>query len=221
MSQTARTNKREPNLDLGILVGLLLTDGCVSISGGNWKITFTNSSEELHNIFKNSMKNAFKVTEFREWFDRKGVKSTEIKNKQIVKKLLELTPTFRTREFKGGTFPKPKIPEFIKNMKLKEIGKVLQVAFSADGCVCLGVKWNKTKNMWQFTRKVKISCKNPDLRNQFRELMVKLGLNPKIISERELTLERKDEIIKFRETIGFVNGVKVSRKSKNCFRSFN
>lgn len=215
MEQKIQT-KLEPCLDLGILIGLLLTDGCVSVSPahGSWKMTFTGKSEELHKIFKESLAKLFGITQFSVWFDKKGIKSTQVKRKQVVEQLLQLTPTFRHTPFEDGSLPLVKLPEFIESLTKQELAKVLQVMFSADGSICLGVKWHKSKGMWQFTRKVKLTCEHTTLRTKLFELVVKLGFKPKIISEREVTLERKSDIRRFKEVIGFISGVKISTKSK-------
>jgi hypothetical protein len=60
----------ESNLvDLGILIGLLITDGCVTWSGGSWRITFTGKSKELHKIFKEKVNKLFGINKFTEIID--------------------------------------------------------------------------------------------------------------------------------------------------------
>jgi hypothetical protein len=86
--------------------------------------------------------------------------------------------------------------------------------FSADGSVCFGVKWHKSKNMWQFTRRVKFSSKHPVIKQQIAELLKRFELNPKTW-EKEVVLERRNDLIKFKKEIGFIPGVKVTKNSKN------
>lgn len=201
--------------DLGILIGLLLTDGCVTkTKSNNWKIVFTGKSEALHQIFREKMRKLFNVRKFTEWFDRFGIKSTEVHSKRIVKFLTSIVPTFRTLKLSNGSFPNAKIPEFIFNLEREAIREILRVMFSADGCVCFGVKWNKTKKSWQFTRKIKFTSKHPVIRFQIAKLLEKLCFNPKI-EDKNVILERKGDIIKFQKEIGFVKGVKVTKNSKN------
>lgn len=217
MSQTECSQIRapEPSLDLGILVGLLLTDGCVTHTiSNNWKITFTNKSEELHKIFREKITNIFGIKKFKEWFDKFNIKSTEIQNKAVFKSLLTLTPTFRSKQLDNGTFPNSKIPEFIIALDKENISEILKIMFSADGSICLGVKWHKNKNMWQFTRRIKFSSKHPVIKQQITELLRRFDLNPKIW-KKEIVLERKNDIIKFQKEIGFVPNVKVTKNSKN------
>ena len=215
MSQTASSqiHASELSLNLGILVGLLLTDGCAShTKSNNWKITFTNKSEKLHRIFLEKMSNIFEVKKFHEWFD--SIKSTEVQSKEIFNHLMKLTPTFRTKPFNNGEFPNSKIPEFIMLFDKRNISKVLRVMFSADGSVCFGVKWHKSKNMWQFTRRVKFSSKHPAIKQQIAELLKRFELNPETW-EKEVVLERRNDLIEFKKEIGFIPGVKVTKNSKN------
>jgi hypothetical protein len=45
-------------------------------------------------------------------------------------------------------------------------------------------------------------------------LREKFGMNPKIW-KKEIVLDEKNDIFRFQKEIGFVDGVKISRKSKN------
>lgn len=198
----------KPSVDLGIVIGLLLTDGCVRTN--KWKITFTNKSEALQNFFKDKFTTVFGSTNFIEIPRQNGVTNIEINSKQIVTCLLNFTPTFRTRQFKDGTFPPAKIPEFFKELSQEDIRKILQAMFSADGTVVVSIKWDKRKKKWTLSRKIKLASKHPKLKEQIADLLKKLGFHPVIHSEG-VVLQRKGDLIKFREKIRFIDEVKVTK----------
>jgi len=206
--------KLEPSLDLGILVGLLLTDGCVSFSSRSWRITFSGKSEELLGLFKQKMKSLFGIEKFSERIDEFGVKSLQVRHKQVAGQLLSIVPTFRTKPFKDGTFPLVKLPEFFRTSPINELARIMQAMFSADGSIVLGVKWRKDKKMWVFTRRVCLTSVSKSLKEQVAQILEeKFGMRPQIW-KHDVVLERKSDIIEFKRLIGFVEGVKISKKSK-------
>lgn len=199
----------QPSEDLGILVGLLLTDGCVTgVSSGKPKVIFTNKSEFLQSFFKEKFIEVFGKTNFKEFLRSNGVTNIEVNSKKIVTELLKLTPTFRTRQFEDGTFPNVKIPEFMKELPIESLRKVLQAMFSADGCVILRVRLHNRKKKWEILREIKLSCKHPQLKEETANLLRRLELNPKIRSDC-IALTRKQDMVKFQKEIRFVDGLKV------------
>jgi len=198
--------------DLGILVGFLLTDGCVS---GERFIVFHNKSEVMHELFREQVSKIFGTVHFTERRENNGTIRTQISNKTIVKKLMKICniKTFRRKQFKNGEFPPVKLPTFFKNLPRSSILKVLQVIFSADGSISLSVRWHKNNNNWEIRRRIELACKHPKLRNEFFKLIKGVGFSPRISGEN-ITLERKDDILKFAKEIRFVPGVKVGGDSK-------
>jgi len=196
------------NEDLGILVGLLLTDGCVRKR--KCKITFTNKSESLQNFFKTKFVNVFGPTNFIEIQRENGVKNIEVNNKQAVTTLLKFTPTYRTKKFSDGTFPDVKIPEFVYKLPEKSIYKILQGMFSADGTATISVRWEKRRKKWTLSRRVKLASQNPQIKQQVATLLEKVGFNPSIQCDG-VSLEKKNDILKFAQEVGFVEGVKVGQ----------
>jgi hypothetical protein len=206
MPQSGCTIAPEPDVNLGILVGLLLTDGWVNSRG---VIGLANKSEELHKIFKEKILKVFGDQHFVEFKDKRTeVGVTEVNSVKIARAVNKLMKT--------GS--KKHLPEFFNQLTLQQIQKVLQVMFSADGSICLGVKWNYQENRWKFTRKVKLTCWDSVLREDIGTLLQKLdiefNLEPKT-KPKEIVIEKQNEIIKFAKKIRFVNGVKISGKSKN------
>lgn len=213
---TKTINPKNVNkLDLAILVGMLLTDGSVNISGSHKNIAFTNRSEILHKIFKEKMRSLFGRLEFQEWKDKRwrNVKTTFLRSPEIYEWLHKLTPSYRTKPELDGKFPPSRMPNFILRLKPKEITKLLQVMFSTDGCVCLGASWSKTDEMWQIRRLIKFSCLHPKVKEQVSELLRKLGISHKTDKDG-IVIWKENDIRKFHESVEFVDGIEVTRNSK-------
>lgn len=211
----------EPSMNLGILIGLLLTDGWVSKNKTSWQIGFTNKSEELHSLFKGKMNAMFGFPHFTTSLNSrsKEIKVTTVNSKEIGKQLHSILPSFRKKAFEDGTFSECKIPEFFFNLQENEIRQVLSAIFSADGGVTLSVtrrkrniKWGKYEG-WEIKAEVILGCKNPLIKKQFIQLLKNLGFSPRK-DDGKIILEKKKDIVKFRNEIGFVQGLEIS-KSRN------
>ena len=196
-----------------IVIGLLLTDGCVS---SDRFIIFHNKSEVLHNLFKEKMSELFGNLHFTQRIEKNGTKRTQISRKNIVKKLLQKCElkTFRRKRLKNGDFPSVKIPSFIKKLPISRIKKFLQVVFSADGSISLSVRWHKRNKSWEIRRRIELTCKHPHLRKEYFELLKSIGFSPRTSSDN-ITLEKKKDILKFAREIRFIDGVKIGKDSKN------
>ena len=88
----------------------------------------------------------------------------------LVKDLLRLSPTFRTKKFPDGSFPAAKLPDEVFNLPEKQIIEILQLIFSMEGGVTIYAR--KSKN-GQFTveKKVFLSSTNPTLIQQYTQLI--------------------------------------------------
>lgn len=202
---------------MGVLIGMLLTDGSVSKKGNSWTVEFSGKSEELHRLFKEKMKDVFDRDSFTEISDSRyrDIRRTKISSKEIGESLLEFT-TFRTKQFQDGRFPDSKIPDFIFNLNKKEICEVLSAMFSCDGSIGLWTVWNKRWNLWEIKKWIKFACKHPVIRKQVFGLLQKLGYEPVIREVNdEILLIKKRDMIKFADEIGFVKGVKITSDSRN------
>lgn len=199
--------------DMGMLVGLLLTDGCVS--SGRFLI-FHNKSEAMHKLFQQYVSKVFGKIHFTERIEINGTKRTQVSNKNIVKQLQEFCEieTFRRKPFESGEFPNVNLPAFIKKLPHKNLLKIFRVIFSADGSMSVSVRWHKTNKSWEIRRRIELTCKHPVLRNEYFELLKTIGFSPRISSDN-ITLEKKGDILKFAQEIRFVGGVKSGGDSKN------
>jgi len=206
----------EPSVDLGMLVGLLLTDGSVSKRKTTWTIELTGKSEGLHEIFKEKVRKLF-GKELVESKDKRDMQLTKTKfsSVKIAKLLFEFTPTFRTRQFEDGSFPNSKIPDFIFKLLSHEISEILRVMFSADGGISMWVSWHKKKQVWEIRKRVFLACKHPSIRKQIVALLKQVGIEAKDRKSGEVVIWKKSEIKKFRSLIRFVSRVKVTKDSKH------
>jgi hypothetical protein len=76
MIESGITREIKPDVNLGILIGLLLTDGWVSSK----QIGISNKSEEIHRIFKEKVSLLFGTQNFKERKSGFNVKQTEVNN---------------------------------------------------------------------------------------------------------------------------------------------
>ena len=199
--------------DLGILVGLLLTDGCVAKPR---TIVFHNKSEVMHDLFQDHATKLFGNIHFSKGIQKNGTKITLISNKKIVNELLKSCnlKTFRRKQYENGTFPKMKLPTFIKNLPESSKLNFLQTVFTADGSISVSIRWHKRNKNWEIRRRIELSCKHPRLRKDFYEIIENLGFNPRTSCDN-ITLERKEDILRFAKLVRFVPKVKVGGDSKS------
>ena len=197
---------------LGILIGLLLTDGCVS---GERFLIFHNKSEVMHREFRKHINQLFGVVHFTERLELNGTKRTQVTSKKIVSRLFELSKmtTFRKKQFDDGGFPETKLPIFIKNLSRSSMSKFLQTIFSADGSISVSARWHKRNNSWEIRRRIELTCKNPYLRKDFFELIKNFGFSPRVSNEN-ITMERKSDILRFANAVRFVPNVKIGGDSR-------
>ncbi len=206
--------KIKPDTNLGILVGLLLTDGSVChTKSGHWRIKFMSKSEELHKIFTSVTSRIFGVSRFHEWFDSKsGVKQIVIESKEIFDKLTAIVPTFRTLPVEEQV-TQARIPEFIFKLPKEQKAEILRVMFSTDGFVSLVPRWVTKDKCWRIDFEVTLRSKHPVIKQQIGQLLEEFGIKP-IIDDTGVQIFKKSEIKIFSKEIGFVKCVKISTKSK-------
>lgn len=197
--------------ELAILVGLLLTDGCVS---SQRFVIFHNRCEAMHELFQKLITKIFGNVHFTQRIEANGTKRTQVSSKPLVEKLLSVCnlPTFRRKRLESGKFPPVKLPEFIKELPDESKLKFIQAIFSADGSVSVSVRWHKRNRSWEIRRRIELTCKHPDLRRDFLELLKSVGFSPRISGDN-ITLEKKKDILKFAREVAFLPGVKVGRDS--------
>ena len=170
----------------------------------------------MHKLFQRRVINSFGKVHFTQRIETNGTKRTQVTSKSIVKKLLDFCEikTFRRKQYKNNEFPEVKLPKFIKKLPQPAILKFLKVIFSADGSISISVRWHKRNKNWEIRRRIELTCKHPRLRNDFFEIIRKAGFSPRTSTEN-ITLERKNDILRFSKDVRFISKIKVGGDSKN------
>ncbi|GEM_PF-5888875 len=191
---------------LARLVGLLLTDGSLSQIKKSkvWRISFISNSEELVIEFEKLAFRLFSVN-----FKRKFYKGAfEIRNtlkREFAEELIRYSPTYRTLSCEGKE-TEAKVPEFVfENENLAR--EFLKYAFTGDGSVIFNI--GKAKYGYRFDRCVKLYSQHRSLRNQYFDLLKKIGYEPVMLRDSVL-LRKQKNISKFAKEIGFVENVRIS-----------
>lgn len=195
----------EREILLARLIGLLLTDGGLSlISGKTWRIHFTSNSKEFIKEFENLMMQLFNLKVAKDY--RNGAWKAQAWISQKVKsELIGYSPTYRTL-VKDGKETEAKIPDFItSNENLAK--EFLKYAFTGDGTIIFNI--GKANYGFRFDRCVKLYCEHASLRRQYFDLLKKLNYNPTMLKDAVL-LRKPENIEKFANEIGFVENVKIS-----------
>ena len=209
--------------DTLLLTPFLLSDGGVSPKGkSGWLIYFRNNDKSLVSIFADVLQRVTKnKIQIQEREDRSYM--VRVNDKELGNKLHEFCGSFRTRPCNVYP-PCPKkngrdcgnetgmhritIPaRFFNDPGLRR--KFLQIYVSCDG----GVSVTSSKGKYPFlVRKVFVNARHDELREQLRKLFAAEGFTPKIYFD-QLRLTTKEDIVKFRQKIGFVDGAKVGGDS--------
>ena len=201
-----KTKNRE--VLLARIIGLLLTDGSLwQIKKTNvWCVSFTSNSNELIEEFEKLSLELFEI-KFKRRPYRGAIELKRSINRRFAEELISYTPTYRTL-IKEGKETEAKIPEFIKNNQ--ELAKeFLKYAFTGDGTIALQI--GKANYGYRFDRNIRIFCEHSSLRKQYFELLSGLGYKPTMLKDGVL-LRKPENVKKFSNEIGFVEGVKISGK---------
>lgn len=124
-------------------------------------------------------------------------------NKKISKFLFDLS-TFNKRDFSV------KIPEIVFRNKKNKIN-FLQALFNSEGSVALNV--SKNRKWWVITRYVKFSSKNLTILKTVKKILLSLEISCRISSlknPKEITIQGKENLIKFSRLINFMYGIEIS-----------
>ena len=206
------------NKTTATLIGLIFTDGCLSPKGVNsWRFYFSNKSQRLVSIFKESMIDVLKLPAERVRLDMTadGLYRAIVDSKEAGQLFTERFGTFRTLRYENGELPKTQLPieELIRHNVVKEF---LQAAFSCDGGVSLyvghGGKLNgRTK--W-LVRGVYLACAHAPLRTQYIALLKSCGIIARDAGDGKVKITNKENIEKFYQNVGFIDGVHITHTSR-------
>lgn len=204
------------------LLGILYTDGCLSKKTENcWRFYLSNTSFEIIQTFKECMIDLFGL-------DTRRVRISEkrVNGKPFYKAVVDsgycgnyLTAkygTFRTLAFKHEgkkIFPLAKLP-FTKADNPDLVAKFLKAAFSCDGGINLYVGLVKPRNYRFLIRNTYLSCHHPQLQLDYQRLLSYLDIPSRILkADNKILVRGKNELRKFRDKVGFLEGVKITQHS--------
>jgi hypothetical protein len=206
------------NKTTATLIGLIFTDGCLSPKGVNsWRFYFSNKSQRLVSIFKESMIDVLKLPAKRVRLDMTadGLYRAIVDSKEAGQLFTEKFGTFRTLRYANGELPKTHLPiqELIRHNVVKEF---LQAAFSCDGGVSLYVGRSKKINgqpKW-LVRGVYLACAHGPLRVEYITLLKSCGVIARDAGDGKVKITNKENIEKFYQSVGFIDGVHITHTSR-------
>lgn len=214
--------KKEIIYEEAILLGILYTDGCLSKKSKNcWRFYLSSTSFEIISTFKECMMKVFGLDNRRVRISQKIVNGRPF-YKAVVDSaycggiLTTKYGTFRTLAFKNEDgikiFPPTKLP-ITRLMKNGVLSQFLKAAFSCDGGVNLYAA--KSKIGYRFLiRNVYLACHHPRLQLDYQKLLSFLDIESKIIpNDKKILIQGRVDLQKFKEKVGFLDGVKITQHS--------
>jgi len=188
------------------VVGLLLADGTVR-KRKHFEMIFAGKEEALIERFKKCIESLFGEIHFSERMGKHQIKIVRIFRKNVVNVFLQFIPQWKRKGNIPLQLPSPaNVPENL-------LRSFLRGFFSAEGSVIFGCKWHKLKKLWVINKRVEVASKNESLKFFVAEVLRKLGFRP-AVWKNEVALTRKEDILRFSREIRFIDGVKISRKSR-------
>jgi hypothetical protein len=213
------------------LIGILLTDGCVSPKANSWRIIVSNNSSAVVDCFEECIQTCFGQTVRRSLRGKLHVGILD--SKELGQLLIDRHGTFRTEscranqgcpflrggrkpcsrcepiEFEQIQYPPAKLPEFETGA---EVSAFLQAAFSCDGGVNLYVA-RRGQTKW-LIRNVYLACKHPTLIHQYRNLLVRLEIENRVsIQDWRVLIQGYLPLLRFAERVGFLPGAIIGANS--------
>jgi hypothetical protein len=197
------------NVDLlSILAVCTLTDGCLDTKNNNFRLSFS-SSDRVWNNFIQAL--FFELSDFLPSFygPHKGAYNTCVSDSILGKQLLKLSPDYKT--YASNSEEQPTI-NFLNIQNIQTKIWAIRFAFAADGSISLS-KQNKPA--------LELTCYNKSLCFEWKIFLSKIGIQSKIV--KNLTTKEGvsgvricdyKNMYKFYKLGGFINKIKISRKSK-------
>ncbi|GEM_PF-1507687 len=207
---------KEIGVDLDyILAVCLLTDGSMQVNGNHYRISYATIDPILEKI-------SFSLMNELSWnvpgigFSKKG-NSIRVSDEILGRRLLALSPNFKTSpswyQTKEEYLMEPQ-PTLRFLSKANEATKIwaLRFGFTADGSISLS-KYNKAD--------LSIACYHPTLALEWKAFLEELGFRCNLLKTKNswcglsgVRMQTYAAIKKFHDLGGFIDGVKISKKSK-------
>tara|TARA_Y100000310_G_scaffold345252_1_gene463139 strand:- start:6631 stop:7410 length:780 start_codon:yes stop_codon:yes gene_type:complete len=193
---------------LSILAVCIQTDGSLVERGNNHRICFA-SSDSILASFAESLFSKLSKFKPNVYTGAKGITEVKLTDRSLTKKLFELSPEFKT--FSENSAIQPTI-NFLYKKNLATRIWAIRFAFSTDGCISLS-KRNKPE--------LNLACCTKSLVDEWKLFLEKFGIKANISNRNRykqgvagLRIYNFQSIYNFYCLGGFVEGVKISKKSK-------
>lgn len=198
-----------------LIAVFLLTDGYFKKGGGNMLIC---TDKILQSYFVNLFKEKYALTPTANSYMLKG-KETIINSKYSQKELIKLSPSYNTYPRnktveKYLSEPQPTL-SFLNNDDEELLKEVLRIAMSCEGSIFPEFSQDSVRPHLQF------ACSHLQLLREWQELFKKVGIKSHILKSKVtwsgvkgLGIKELKSIKRFIEIGGFINGVKITGKSK-------
>lgn len=201
-----------------LLAIMLITDGCVSDN----IIEFTSKDKTLRDFYVYLCR----LNGVKKIFCRKANDIYRIYffDKTTIKKLKRISPSYKTSPSRNQKIneyfkePQPTLKKFFKLPK-KIIKECIRIAMSCDGNISIRILTHSTKI--KLRPELTLNCAHPFLVKEWKKLFKIVGIKMKIQKNkcvwggiRGISTEKIEEIEKFYKLGGFINKVKISKKSK-------
>ena len=199
---------------LPLIASLLFTDGCLYKSKKGFEISYYGTDQTLHKIFADLIWYCFNIRPSSYMIKCGSVLRTKYINKEISKKMLELSPSYKTKPSSKENWKKflesknkPSL-DFMRNYGTKIAQEFIRLAMCADGCISVSNKKNKIF----FT--LILACSHPSLVKEWSELFNRAGIKNTVVRGSGKTKIGgvkgiEDCLLKFNGFGGFIRNVKV------------
>ncbi len=201
-----------------LIAALLLTDGHVYKKKTCWEIGFASKSSQLLNLFIDLAKIWNTNQIISKYIDKNKVTRLYF-HLPFQNEILELSKSFKTapRNQSILSYLKEEQPSlnFLQHFNKDYKKLFLRIVLSADG----GITGRNSKN--RLRPNLFLRCAHPSLCNQYRNLSDELSIKFRIEKDSTkwsriggLVTTNMESIKKFQEIGGFVEGLKISKKSR-------
>jgi len=203
---------------LSLLATLILTDGYLQKRG---VVGYTSIDPVLMNVFIDLARaNSRKLPNLLQTDD--GRLEAYVFDRELVRELLNLSPSYK-KSPSNKTGKKEYLDElqptvdFLLKTDVRTRIYSIRLAMSADGCITVHNSMNG-----RMTASLIFGCANPTLLNGWKKVFSSLGIEMRVIKAKVkwagvggLITSKKEVLYRFWKLGGFVDGVKITRKSPN------
>lgn len=202
---------------LPLLATLLLTDGYLQKRG---VVGYTSIDSVLMNVFIDLARaNSKKLPNLLQRDD--GRLEAYVFDRKLVQELFTLSPSYKkspSNTSKKEYLDEPQPPvDFLLETDVRTRLYSIRLAMSADGCITARKPING-----QMIANLIFACANPTLLNGWKKVFSSLGIEMRVIKAKVkwagvggLVASKKEMLYRFWKLGGFVDGVKITRKSPN------